>query len=178
MTLFSDPVGWTRFVPTGLRWRVGVGVAAVGLSVLACGLALWILRRHRGSRRRAALRPAAFAALPGPGLAGGRGREMVRRLGFYARLLDVLGRQGFERPPAETPAAWATALAAADPDRFGEVPEVTDAFYRVRFGGAVPDAAELRRIDAAISRIAGTGVAVGVAAAVARATPGGGGSTA
>ncbi len=172
MTLFSDRVGWTRFVPTGPRWRVGVGVAAVGMSLVACGLALWILRRHHGSRRRAALRPAAFAAVPGLGRPGGRGA--ARRLGFYARLLDVLGRQGFERPAEATPAAWAAGLAAADPERFGEVPAVTDAFYRARFGGAVPDAAELRRIDAAISRIAGTGVA----AAVARATPYGGGSPA
>ena len=140
VTLFSDRVGWTRWIPKGPRWRVAASAVAVAISVAACGLGLWILRRHRGARRRRAERPAAF------GPTGAGGGAAARRLGFYARMLDLLERQGLERPPAATPANWAAELAAADPARFGGVPVVTAAFYRVRFGGEDPTPEEQRWI--------------------------------
>ena len=145
VTLFSDRVGWTRFLPTGPWWRVGGGAAAVLLAAAGCGVAVWVLRRHRAARRRAAARPAAFATGSVLG---------ARRLNFYARLLEVLERQGLERPAAATPAAWARGLAASDPRRFAGVPTVTEAFYRVRFGGLRPDAAEARRIDRILQGLA------------------------
>ena len=152
VAVFSDRVGWTRFLPAGASWRVGAASVALLLSLGACVLGLRLVRRDRSARRRAALRPAAF-----DGLSGVLGAPGSRRAGFYLRLLDALERQGHERPPAATPAAWAAGLAARDPARLGAVPRVTEAFYRVRFGGEPPGPAELREIDAAVSSIAAAG---------------------
>ena len=153
VALFSDRVGWTRWLPAGAGWGWAAAGGALLLSVGAGVLGVRLVRRERGARRRAALHPAAFERSRGVsgvlGVFGG-----ARRVGFYPRLLDVLGRQGHERPPAQTPAAWAAGLAAADPDRFGGVPAVTEAFYRVRFGGERPGPEELRAIDAAIAAVA------------------------
>ncbi|BAM05263.1 DUF4129 domain-containing transglutaminase family protein [Phycisphaera mikurensis] len=146
VSLLSDRLGWTRWVPVTPRWRAAVAGGAVVLSVLACLLAWGILRRHRGFRRRARSRPAAFDA--------GEGGAAVRRFGFYARLLELLERRGLERPASETPAAWAEALARQDPDAYGGVVEVTAAFYAARFGGLEPDADARRRIEATLDRLA------------------------
>ena len=142
VTLFSDRLGWTRWIPAGPRWRVGAGVAAGLLCLGACLLGWRLIRRDRSARRRAARRPAAFG--PGAGEGG------VRRLGFYARLLDLLEKQGLERPADATPAAWAAELAAREPERFAGVPAVTEAFYPrpLRRGGPRRRRAASHRRDA------------------------------
>ena len=49
-------------------------------------------------------------------------------------MLDMLERHGYVRPRWQSPQAFATELAEANPMRFDPVVALTELFYEVRFG--------------------------------------------
>jgi hypothetical protein len=61
-------------------------------------------------------------------------RRLVRQLGFYLTMLELLDRHGYVRPDWQSPFSFAQQLAAAAPQRFGPVVALTEQFYEVRFG--------------------------------------------
>jgi transglutaminase-like putative cysteine protease len=123
---------------TGSRWltaRRVIGLAALPLLALA-GLALW--RRRRG-------RAAAVA------VAGARQRHPVALR--YQRLLRLLARHGQAKPPAKTPREFARALRSTGTAGAAIVEEVTELYYRIRYGQQTPAGDDLARLEALLDRL-------------------------
>jgi protein-glutamine gamma-glutamyltransferase len=66
---------------------------------------------------------------------------------FYARLITLLGRRGLKREENETPIEFATATG------INEVINVTQLYYRVRFGGQELTRAEIDQLDSALANL-------------------------
>lgn len=88
---------------------------------------------------------------------GGRGAHGI---GFYHRLVRLLGEAGLERPASETPREFARRASVflmgrpAGADRLAAVPSsVVEAFYHVRFGHHALDAEALRELDAKLDAL-------------------------
>lgn len=71
------------------------------------------------------------------------------RAGFYEKLLARLERLGIERSAGQTPAE----LALAWEEHLPGFIELTDIYYRVRFGGERLDSGEARRAERLASAI-------------------------
>ena len=65
---------------------------------------------------------------------------------FYRQLLLVLSRKGFQRELTLTPMEFARQVISEVGEPFRPVGEITEAFYRVRFGGASLKTEEMKRI--------------------------------
>ncbi len=61
-------------------------------------------------------------------------RRLARELGFYFGMIDDLRRRGHRRASGQTPLEFADSLTLLPPPAFDAVQELTDAFYRVRYG--------------------------------------------
>jgi transglutaminase-like putative cysteine protease len=112
------------------------GTVAALVAVLA--LALVLLRVER-------LRAWLAARFAGGSAEAQAAREATLR---YREMLRQLERRGLRKSPAETPAEFAAALAL--PELAGPVGRFTELYQAARFGGALPDAAEMSRLLAAI----------------------------
>lgn len=66
---------------------------------------------------------------------------------FYEQMLAILARARLIKRPDQTPFEFARA------QKFGQVLEITEAYNNVRFGGAVLDEAETRRISKLLSEL-------------------------
>jgi len=66
---------------------------------------------------------------------------------FYEQMLAILARARLIKSPDQTPFEFARA------QKFGQVLEITEAYNNVRFGGAVLDEAETRRISKLLSEL-------------------------
>ena len=112
------------------NWRVSLGQ---GLVLLTLALMLYLFRKplRRWLSQLLSLWPRR----------SGRRGNHVPRVDFYERLLHILARRGYRRPPQQTPLEFAAAtgvqLAEIAPTApvAGIPRRITDAFYRVRFGG-------------------------------------------
>ncbi len=87
----------------------------------------------------------------------GRHGNPMPRVDFYERLQQILARRGYCRPPQQTPLEFAAAtgvqLAEISPTvHVAGIPRrVTDAFYRVRFGGQAISADERLQLKHALA---------------------------
>jgi transglutaminase-like putative cysteine protease len=111
-------------------WTRRFGMPVVGGLLLACGVWIWVPRLFRSLRVR-------------------RRVERVRRgeaaVGdatlLYERMLQVLKRQGYQKPAWFTPLEFARSLPAAHPG--AAVQEFTRAYNGLRFGGRTDAATRL-----------------------------------
>ncbi len=102
-----------------------VGVAAA-LLLAAGSVATWyVLRRRRDGSAESSVK-------------------------FYARMLRLLGKRGYQRPHGRTPMEFARSLPAGVGRLNEEVSYVTEVYYRVRFGGGKPTADEIEKIEKVI----------------------------
>jgi len=149
-----DPRNWN--VSGWFSWRGGLASVAVGLLlVLLYRLGRWIVRLVRrrvdAARRRRALRRI--------------------EIEFFRRMSRLLARQGFRRPPSQTPREFAKAAGRriaerhGDPDLGGLPLVVVEAYYRVRFGGGPLDNVERLAVEQALERLQAACEVRGAAAA-------------
>jgi transglutaminase-like putative cysteine protease len=150
--LASIEGGWSTWFRR--QWRVLSGWAAqinrafylgpagyiwMGLVAFAVGIALVAITR--GVRRLRRLR----STLRTERLERNVSRRLVRQLGFYLDMLEILRATGAPKPPWQPPLAFAETLAARRAPGAAVVHELTELFYRGRYGGHALDRDELRR---------------------------------
>ncbi|MFK7960796.1 MAG: DUF3488 and DUF4129 domain-containing transglutaminase family protein [Phycisphaerales bacterium] len=128
------------FGPAGYVWLGIVGLAGV-IAVLAA--ARWIRRRRRIRR----------------GLNRGRGdgaptERAIRGLAFYFDMLDVLQRAGLDKPDWQPPLEFSRRVAERRPELARPVRELAERYYRGRFGGDLPDDAEIRELRQRVGTLA------------------------
>jgi hypothetical protein len=136
---------WRRLLggPVGLARLFGWLAVAAGLAGLLSAAALWTRRRRRA---RALRRPVTAAT--------------ASAVACFARLLELLARHVRLRPRADrTPREFAEEAAALLRLRpamatLAEVPgHVVEFYYRVRFGGQLPNAAEVDAVTQELERL-------------------------
>lgn len=131
-----------NFGPVGIFWIVLVSSALI----VAIVIVIQIVRRWRRIQH----------ALHLERLSTAEARRMLRQLGFYLDMLDVLNRGRLPKPAWQPPRAFAHDLADDHPDVSTAVIELTDTFYRARFGGARLDDDEVTRANSIVARLAET----------------------
>lgn len=93
------------------------------------------------------------------GLARARAQRAGRaHVAFYQELQRVLKRRGFVRPPGATPREFAEDVSTRMHDARTALTELTNAFYRVRFGGEQLKPDEEQRLRAVIESLRSAGV--------------------
>jgi hypothetical protein len=122
--------------PAPTSWFAAVALVAV--CAAAAAVAGWYsLRRFRARggaiRRRHA-------------------RTVVR---FYAEILKLLERLGFERRFGQTPREFASSIAVSNPD-LRPFADITEVYYQTRFHGIPPSAAQSRRVHEFLSQLRAT----------------------
>ncbi|MCA9297282.1 MAG: DUF4129 domain-containing protein, partial [Phycisphaerales bacterium] len=126
--------------PTGYIWMATIAFAAV----LAFIVLVRVFRRVRMIRRRAHLEH----------LHGRQYRKMVRQVGFYIDMLNILNRAKLTKPAWQPPQQFGESLALARPEAARCVDEITRAFYRVRYGGQVLQPSEVEAVDNSVRALA------------------------
>jgi hypothetical protein len=122
-------------------------VAAVLTVVL--GLSGWVaIERSRLKRRADRI---GIDALPRVEQA-----RLARQLGFYDELVRLLERQEIRRPAHLTPMEFARSLVYLPNEVYDAVLQLTDVFYRVRFGGAELVTGEQRELMMTVRRVEGS----------------------
>lgn len=104
-----------------------LGSAALALLATAALIRSVITRRRRLMKLKLSKLPAQ------------RQTELARQLAFFIEMNDLLANHGYVRPASQNPRDYALALMDEYPAVMGPVLELTDLFYRVRFGGRTPD---------------------------------------
>jgi hypothetical protein len=130
-------IGSRRTTPRGASWKEPLITAVRIFLLTALGLFVLFLRR-------AIIRPfitifnffksRATVYLPYP------------QVKFYRQLLLVLSRKGFQRELTLTPMEFARQVISEAGEPFQPVSEITEAFYRVRFGAENLKTEEMKRI--------------------------------
>ena len=122
----------------------GIWFTVIGIGTCTAGLALLIVALRR-RRLRAALRVERLPA---------RDRVRLQRdAAFYIEALRVLRAAGVEKPEHCSPRAFADQLAARNREVGEAFGAVADAYYKVRYGGFVPDRAQANAHLSAVSRL-------------------------
>lgn len=129
-----------RLGPSGYIWLGLVGLVVAVAIVAAVKLA----RRAIAIRQVARLERLSLA----------ESRRLLRELGFYVDMLQVLGRAGLTKPAWQPPRAFALALAERRPDEGTMVRELVDRFYAARYGGRHLTADERRQAHARVDALA------------------------
>ena len=108
----------------GAFWFATIGIC-VGAALLA-----WVIVVVRRRRLRVALH---IERLPVREQA-----RLQRDAGFYADALRALADAGVEKPAYLSPRAFADQLAARSPEAGRLFAQISEAFYKVRYGGVQP----------------------------------------
>jgi hypothetical protein len=77
---------------------------------------------------------------------------MLRQLGFYLDMLEILERANMPKPGWRPPLLHAAAMGSGHPEAAALVARITDVFYRSRYGRGVA-AGELGEAKALVSRL-------------------------
>lgn len=114
------------FGPAGYIW-MGIVVLALAIAILAL---VKLMRRSLAIRRTARLQH----------VRGPEYQRLLRHLGFYLDMLEVLRRAGLAKPHWQPPLQFAAELASRPPtESNGAIPDtvrrLTDVFYQARYGG-------------------------------------------
>jgi hypothetical protein len=129
-----------RLGPAGYIWLGLVG-AAIIIAVVAL---LKIVRRVTHLRRTFGLRRVSTT----------RARWMLRRLGFYHDMLEVLARRGRAKPDWQPPLAYARGLDRENPDAARLVRRITEHYYEARYAGRTLPAESVRDAEAKLAELA------------------------
>jgi len=130
------------------NWRLDtLGYVLLTGILLAIGMGLLILARIWLVRRRR------LVALQLTRLPRAQRRRLVRQLGFYLTMLDMLERHGWHRPSWQSPFAFAQELTRRNEVTFEPVLALTEHFYEVRFGHRILDPVRRRLIRAHLRRL-------------------------
>jgi transglutaminase-like putative cysteine protease len=108
------------FGPAGYVW-MGIVAFAIAIAVVAL---IKLMKRSRRVRAVARLE----------NIHGRDYQRMLRGLGFYVDMLDVLARSGRPKPDWQPPLAFARKALADEPETARIVRDITDLFYRARYG--------------------------------------------
>ena len=73
---------------------------------------------------------------------------------FYDDLLQLLARRRIHRPAHLTPREFASSLSFLPSDLYTRIADVTELFYRVRYGNEAMEAKRRREVSATIAEIA------------------------
>lgn len=79
---------------------------------------------------------------------------MVKQVGFYLDMLDVLHKGKATKPAWQPPRTFARALRIQRPELARLVETITDLFYRVRYGGESLSDTELSGADDLVGQLA------------------------
>ncbi len=129
-TVSSTLLGW-------LLWGV------VGGGLLAIG---WFMYERWRLRRRA--ERIGLDILP-----GSQRLKLVRQLGFYDDLIQLLARYDIHRPPHHTPREFAESLSYLPTESYEAITRLTQIFYRIRYGQSTLKIGQRRRLQAILHRI-------------------------
>ncbi len=119
-----------------------IGLMLAGV-VVAIGWFVW--ERWRLMRRA---RRIGLGTLPAP-----MQMKLVRQLGFYDVLIQMLQRRGIVRPDHLTPREFSQTLTFLPPEAFETINRLTGIYYRVRFGEAELDGSQHSRLLEVVDRL-------------------------
>jgi len=108
----------------GFAGTLQIVVVAAAI-VVAVMIVVQLVRRARRIRRHLRLEH----------VKGREYRQLLRRLGFYLDMLDILKRGGAPKPVWQPPLAFAEAIASDRPEVVPLVRSLTRRFYAARYGG-------------------------------------------
>jgi hypothetical protein len=130
-------IGGRRLAPTEASWA-GPLITVIGLSVLIAAVLFllffrWaIIRPFINIFKFFKSRTTAFLPYP--------------QVKFYRQLLLILSHKGYRRQPALTPLEFARQVISQAGENFRPVSEITQVFYRVRFGQKDLKKEDMKRI--------------------------------
>ena len=108
------------FGPAGYIW-MGIVAAAIVVAIVAM---------TRSLRRSARLRTTLHLSH----LHGLEYQRMLRQLGFYMDMLQLLHRNGLPKPHWQPPLAYAQGMSRTRPVPAGIVSKLTELYYQARYG--------------------------------------------
>jgi hypothetical protein len=79
--------------------------------------------------------------------------RLMRQLGFYDDLLQLLEKHRISRPPHLTPLEFCDSLSFLPSNAYDTIYRITQLFYRIRYGEAELDAGQLKRVATVIDRL-------------------------
>jgi len=129
--VYGEAWAWLRGLlhPEGmyvLSSRILGGAIALGILVAVAAVGVFVNEKYR--LRRRALR-IGLDALPDSDKL-----RLARQLAFYDQFLQLLGRHKITRPRSLTPREFAQSLTFLPARAYEQVCQLTEVFYRVRFG--------------------------------------------
>lgn len=135
-----------KTLPTAWRMDKANTTKAVGSAILAVITTILLLRVVITRRRR-------LARLKLNSMHPTRQRELAKQLAFYLDMNALLAEHGYQRPPWQNPHDYALTLVDQHPHRMSPVLNLTDIFYKVRFGQHPMDAPLRQQADALLKQL-------------------------
>jgi transglutaminase-like putative cysteine protease len=80
-------------------------------------------------------------------------RAKKRPGGFYGKLLNILKKKGINKGAAQTPREFAGRVLETCGPAYSEIPWITEAYNRARFGGPGLGKEEMERVEAALAAL-------------------------
>jgi hypothetical protein len=144
---YSAARNWTsrvnqafRLGPAGYIWLGIVGVVVI----IAFVALVTVLRRSLAVRRALRVERLKFA----------ESRRLVRSLGFYVDMLQLLHEAGLGKPHWQPPLAYARRLRSSRPEAAQLVREIAETYYRARYAGRPLSRPQLDRARARVGELA------------------------
>jgi Ca2+/Na+ antiporter len=149
----GNSFGWQRKLSDwweGWKWNISMAIAAIALVVvsivLLAAIAWFLIERWRLRRR---------ARRIGLGELNTTDQlRLVRQLGFYDDLVQILERHDVVRPGHLTPMEFSGTLTFLPGQAYEDIRRLTQLFYRVRYGAVEINAHRQRRLETVVQRIA------------------------
>lgn len=140
------------FLRTDQAYRLSSRLIIFGIAVLLLVLVVavlaFLLEKRKLYRRAQRI---GLSALPAE-----QQLQLAKQLAFYDDLLQLLARQQLYRRPDMTHREFSRSLSFLPTETYNSICELTDAYYRVRYGRRAFDTAQRRKLSSAINRISGT----------------------
>lgn len=141
----SDLPTWLKTENWAISSRLLTGLIALAVMALIGSVGWFLYERWRLWRRAERI---GLDTLPTE-----ERLRLVRQLGFYDRLLQLLERRGHSRPRNLTPREFSNSLAFLPSEVFNSVSHLTEIFYRVRYGRHELSLGQRTRLDQTISEL-------------------------
>lgn len=128
-----------------LSSRLLVAAIAGSILILLAAIAIFILEKRRLYRRAHRI---GLSALPSD-----EQLRLARKLGFYDELIRLLARQHIHRPADMTPREFARSLSFLPAEAYGDICDLTDIYYGVRYGDHELRQGQRRRLSVSIGEL-------------------------